>query len=83
MSIETENGTIVSGDIKESNAGDGTDEECLHFVCNYVLKTMRMKYDKWIKMMSTEEYRVIIAYFSLCVFVWLSDLFVYLINMKQ
>lgn len=58
MSIETESGTIASGDIKESNAGDGNDEECVQFVCNYVLKTMRMKYDKWIKLMTTDEYRV-------------------------
>lgn len=34
------------------------DDLCIRFLSNFVLKTMRMKYDKWAKMMSTDEFRV-------------------------
>lgn len=34
------------------------DDPCLSLVSNYVLKTMKMKHEKWIKMMTTDEYKV-------------------------
>lgn len=34
------------------------DDPCLSFVSNIVLKTMKMKHEKWIKMMTTDEYKV-------------------------
>lgn len=39
---------------------EGVDDNdpCLSFVSNIALKTMKMKHDKWIKMMATDEYRV-------------------------
>lgn len=44
----------------ESNEIDGVDDNdpCLLFVSNIALKTMKMKHDKWMKMMATDEYRV-------------------------
>lgn len=44
-------------DNKETNAGDNIDH-VFDFVCKYVLKSTRLKYDKWSKMMSSDEYRV-------------------------
>lgn len=39
---------------------EGVDEDdlCLLFVSNVVLKTMKMKHEKWLKMMTTDEYKV-------------------------
>lgn len=34
------------------------DDPCLLFVSNIVLRTMRAKYEKWVKLMATEEYKV-------------------------
>lgn len=34
------------------------DDPCLSFVSNIVLRTMRVKYEKWVKLMATEEYKV-------------------------
>lgn len=44
----------------EFNEFEGVDDDdsCLMFVSNIVLKTMKMKYEKWIKMMTTDEYKV-------------------------
>lgn len=44
----------------ETNEFEGVDEDdlCLSFVSNIVLKTMKMKHEKWIKMMTTDEYKV-------------------------
>lgn len=38
--------------------GSFEDNPCLKFLCNFVLKSMRIKSDKWIKLIATEEYRV-------------------------
>lgn len=45
---------------EETNETEGVDEDdpCLSFVSNIVLKTMKMKHEKWIKMMMTDEYKV-------------------------
>lgn len=45
---------------EETNEIEGVDEDdpCLSFVSNIVLKTMKMKHEKWIKMMMTDEYKV-------------------------
>lgn len=44
----------------ETTEFEGVDEDdlCLSFVSNIVLKTMKMKHEKWIKMMATDEYKV-------------------------
>lgn len=47
-----------SDDDKQANAGDNNIDHVFDFVCKYVLKSTRLKYDKWSKMMATEEYRV-------------------------
>lgn len=56
--VETE--ASATGDIKETNAAGNTadDDVCFEFIASYTLKTMRLKYDKWIKMMAIDEYRV-------------------------
>lgn len=40
------------------NEGVEEDDPCLSFVSNIVLKTMKMKHEKWVKMMTTDEYKV-------------------------
>lgn len=44
----------------EGAVGGGVldDDPCLSFVSNIVLRTMRVKYEKWVKLMATEEYKV-------------------------
>ena len=44
----------------EMNEIEGVDDDdaCLSFVSNFALKTMKMKHDKWIKMLTTDEHRV-------------------------
>lgn len=46
--------------MNEEAYGEGVDEDdsCLSFVSNIVLRTMKMKHEKWIKMMTTDEYKV-------------------------
>lgn len=48
----------MNEDTNEMEEGVDDDDECLHFVSNTVLKTMKMKHEKWVKMMTTDEYRV-------------------------
>lgn len=45
---------------EEANDIEGVDDNdsCLLFVSNFVLKTMKMKHEKWMKMMTTDEYKV-------------------------
>lgn len=38
--------------------GVDDNDSCLLFVSNLVLKTMKMKYEKWMKMMAIDEYKV-------------------------
>lgn len=43
----------------KKGGGDSTEEDPrLDFICEYLVKTMRLKSDKWPKMMGNEEYRV-------------------------
>lgn len=35
--------------------GVENDDPCLLFVSNIVLRTMRVKYEKWVKLMATED----------------------------
>lgn len=39
---------------------EGVDDNdaCLSFISNIALKTMKIKHDKWVKMMATDEHRV-------------------------
>lgn len=48
----------MNEDIKEAVYNCENDDPCLLFVSQIVLKTMKMKPDKWIKMMSIDEYKV-------------------------
>lgn len=50
-------GGMSAGDI-EGMMEFGDDDSCLVFVSNFALKSMRLKQDKWTKMMSTDDYRV-------------------------
>lgn len=42
---------------KKKEKEEGEDER-LEYILNYLIKSMRMKMDKWAKMISTEEYKV-------------------------
>lgn len=37
---------------------DTNDDPCLSFVSNIVTRTMKMKHEKWIKLMAIDEYKV-------------------------
>lgn len=47
----------MNEDTKETEGVDD-DDPWLLFVSNIALKTMRMKHEKWLKMMATDEYKV-------------------------
>lgn len=57
-----------SGEVAGSSAspGDDMDEDedpdvvdsCLEFMGNYVTKSLRIKYDKWQKLVTSDEYKV-------------------------
>ena len=34
------------------------DDLCLLFIGNFIIKSMRLKYEKWHKLITTEEHRV-------------------------
>lgn len=50
---------VYGGDGGGDGAGGvGDDDPCLLFVSKIVLRTLRMKHEKWAKLMATEEYKV-------------------------
>lgn len=55
-----ENDAIVNASSTEVAVADASveDHSCFAFIARYTLKTMRLKSDKWGKMMAIEEYRV-------------------------
>lgn len=46
---------------EEKKKDDGVDER-FEFIQNYLSKSIRLKSDKWGKMMSTDEYKVILKF---------------------
>lgn len=44
------------------------DDPCLLFVSQFVLRSMKMKLDKWIKMITVDEYRVCIIGFLIAIY---------------
>lgn len=42
---------------EEKKKDDGSDER-IEFILNYLAKAIRLKSDKWAKMIQTEEYKV-------------------------
>lgn len=48
---------MLNEDITETEGVDDSDP-CLLFVANTVLRTMKMKHEKWLKLMATDEYKV-------------------------
>lgn len=46
------------GDKKGGGGGDSEEDPRLDFISEYLTKTMRLKSDKWPKMIGNEEYRV-------------------------
>lgn len=49
--------TTSTTSTKKDRKGDDEDER-LEFLLNYLTKSMRLKQDKWNKMIGTEEYKV-------------------------
>lgn len=43
---------------KKKEKGEDDEDERLEFVLNYLTKSMRMKQEKWNKMIAIEEYKV-------------------------
>lgn len=43
---------------KEEKKKEEGEDERLEYILNYLVKSMRMKMDKWTKMISTDEYKV-------------------------
>lgn len=51
--------------IDDMNEFDGVDDDdpCLVYVSNIILRTMKIKHDKWARLMATIEYKVSVFYF--------------------
>lgn len=49
-------------DIEGVDDDNNDDDSCLTFVSNIVIRTMKMKHEKWIKLMTTDEYKVSFNY---------------------
>lgn len=43
---------------KKKDKAEDDDDERLEFILNYLTKSMRMKQEKWNKMIAIEEYKV-------------------------
>lgn len=51
-------------DEKKDKKGDADEDLRLEFLLNYLTKTLRMKMEKWMKMITTEEYSVSLFSFN-------------------
>lgn len=60
MDLTENNDKIENANSVEANVVGcrANDNAVFAFIASYTLRTMRLKYDKWAKMMAIEDYRV-------------------------